>query len=185
LEQQQSKDGAAKVIAFANGLRKNIAVAGRRWTQWPRGAADLAVVIARIDGIQERLKMPLTADEADAAMAACLSDLRAILEWTTYQSASLATARALIVARKTRAFAERFGLLEDPAARLSVLVDSEGSLIENVRLKNEYMEAIAERNSHLELPRPLVIVESLMPKIEPKTGKLALIQQLMKSAKRK
>jgi hypothetical protein len=47
------------------------------------------------------------------------------------------------------------------------------------------MQAIAERHPHLEFPRPLVGLESLAPKIERKTGKLDLIQQLMKSAKRK
>jgi hypothetical protein len=58
-------------------------------------------------------------------------------------------------------------------------------LIENVRTKNEYMEGLAERNPQLGLPPPLVRVESLAPRIERKAGKLDLIQQLMKSAKRK
>jgi len=183
--EQKPVDAAAKALAFANGLRKNVAVAGRRWTQWPRGANDLARVVACIERIQQRLQQPATLAEGDAAVAACIADLRAVLEWTTYQSASLATARALIVARKTRTFAERFGVLDNPAARLSVLVDSEESLIENVRVKNDYMQAIAERHPHLELPQPLVSVESLAPKAERKPGKLALIQQLMKSAKKK
>jgi hypothetical protein len=181
MEQQNASDAAAKVVAFANGLRKNITVAGRRWTQWPGGARDLARVLAGIDGIQQRLHT----EDGEAAIAACIGDLRAILEWTTYQSASLATARALVVARKTRTFAERFGLLDNPAARLSILVDSEESLIENVRVKNDYMKAIAERHPHIDLPGPLVSVESLAPKIAKKPGRLDLIQQLTKSAKKK
>ncbi len=184
--EQQPSDAAVKALAFANGLRRNVAVAGaRRWTQWPRGANDLAQVAACIERIAQRLQQPQTLAEGDAAVAGCIADLRAVLEWTTYQSASIATARALIVARKTRTFAERFGVLDNPAARLSVLVDSEESLIENVRVKNDYMKAIAERHPHLELPPPLVDVESLAPRAERKPGKLALIQQLMKSAKKK
>jgi hypothetical protein len=183
--EQNSGDAAAKVFAFANGLQKNISVSGRRWKQWPRGADDLAVVLACIDGVRQRLQQsPSAADDA-ATIAAAIADLRAILEWTTYQSTSVATARALIVARKTRAYAERLGVLDNPAARLSILVDSEESLIENVRTKNEYMIAIAQRHPHLGLPQPLVSPESLAPKIERPTGKLDLIQQLMKSAKRK
>ena len=182
---QKPNDAAAKAIAFANGLRKSIAGAGRRWTSWPGGANNLAAVIACVERIQQRLGSSPIAEESETAIAECISDLRAILEWTTYQSASLATARAIVFARKTRTFAERFGLLEDPAARLSVLVDSEDSLIENVRIKNEYMAALAERHAHLQLPRPLVRVESLAPKTERKTGRLDLIQQLMKSSKKR
>jgi len=183
--EQNSGDAAAKVFAFANGLQKNLAVSGRRWTQWPRGADDLAAVLACIDGVRQRLQQSASADADAATTAAAIADLRAVLEWTTYQSTSIATARALNVARKTRAFAERFGILDNPAARLSILVESEASLIDNVRTKNDYMIAIAERHAHLGLPRPLVVVESLAPKIEKPTGKLDLIQQLMKSAKRK
>jgi len=179
-------EAAAKALAFANGLRKNVATAGRRWSQWPGGANDLARVIACIDGIQQRLAaVPDAEEEGAASVAAGISDLRAILEWTTYQSAGIATARALAVARKTRAFAERFGLLDDPAAGLSVLADSEESLIENVRSKNDYMQALAARNPQLDLPQPLVRIESLAPKAERKTGKLDLIQQLLKSKKKK
>jgi hypothetical protein len=172
--EQQSNDAAAKALAFANGLRKNIAVTGRRWTAWPGGANDLAVVLACIDGIAQQLEQ---------SPAAGIADLRAILEWTTYQSASIATARALATARKTRAFAQRFGILNDPAARLSVLTDSEESLIENVRIKNEYMQALAARHPHLALPQPLVRLESLAPKVEKVAGKLDLIQRL--TAKKK
>jgi hypothetical protein len=183
--EQNSTDAAARALAFANGLRKNTANAGRRWSQWPGGTNDLATVLARIDGIAQRLQALKTAQDAQPAIAECFAGLRAILEWTTYQSASVATARALLMARKTRTFAERFGLLEDPAARLSILTDSEASLIENVRTKNDYMAAIAARHPQLELPRPLVDVDGLAPKVEKAPGKLALIQQLMKSAKKK
>jgi hypothetical protein len=182
---QNASDAAAKAGAFANGLQKNIAVTGRRWSQWPGGADQLAHVIGCIDWIRQRLASAPGAEEGQAAVAACIADLRAILEWATYQSAALATARALGVARKTRVFAEQFGLLDNPAARLSVLVDSEESLIENVRTKNDYMQAIAERHPQLSLPRPLVSAESLAPKVEKKPGRLDLIQQLKKGAKGK
>jgi hypothetical protein len=181
--EQQSKDAVARAVAFANGLRKNILSSGKRWTAWPRGANDLAKVIACVDGIQYRLQRAVDAGEGESAFAACIADLRAVLEWTTYQSASLATARAIVFARKTRTFAERFGLLDDPAASLAILVDSESSLIENVRTKNDYMTAIAERNPHLELPRPLVDVEHLSRPVDRPRGKLDLIQRLIKSAK--
>jgi hypothetical protein len=183
--EQNSAEAAAKALAFANGLQKNIANTGRRWKQWPNGPRDLAAVLVAIDGIRQRLEQLRYAEEGTAAVAACIAELRAILEWTTYQSASIATAQALIIARKTRAFAERFGILNDPAARLSILADSEESLIENVRIKNDYMLAIAERQPQLGLPRPLVVLESLAPKIEKKPGKLDQIQQLTKSAKKK
>jgi hypothetical protein len=176
---------AAKVFAFANGLQKNLALSGRRWKHWPRGADDLATVLACIEGVRQRLGPSPSAQDDAATVAVAIADLRAILEWTTYQSTSIATARALLVARKTRAYAERFGVLDNPAARLSILVDSEASLIENVRTKNEYMIVIAERHPHLGLPQPLVVPESLVPKNAKPTGKLDLIQQLMKSAKRR
>jgi len=183
--EQKSNDAVAKALAFANGLRKSIAFTGRRWTLWPGGANDLAAVIACIDGTQQRLQRAPSGDDGAAAVAACIADLRAVLEWTTYQSASIATARALATARKTRAFAQRFGLLDDPAARLSILTDSEESLIENVRIKNAYMQDLAARHPHLALPPPLVRLESLAAKVERKTGKLDLIQQLTKSTKKK
>jgi hypothetical protein len=93
-----SKDAAAKGAACANGLRKSVAVTGRRWAQWPGGARDLAAVTACIDGVGQRLQALLNAEEGEAEVAACVADLRAILEWTTYQSASIATARALLFA---------------------------------------------------------------------------------------
>jgi hypothetical protein len=183
--EQNANDAAAKAVAFANGLQKSISVSGKRWAQWPGGADTLAHVIGCIDWLRQRLTAASGAEDGAALVAACIADLRAILEWTTYQSAALATARALRVARKTRAFAEQFGLIDNPAARLSVLVDSEESLIENVRTKNDYMQAIATRHPQLSLPRPLVSVESLAPKIEKKPGRLDLIQQLKKGAKGK
>jgi hypothetical protein len=182
---QNANAAASKAIAFAGGLQKNVAVTGRRWTQWPGGAGALAHVTGCIDWIRGRLQAAANADDGAALVAACVSDLRAILEWTTYQSAALATARAIGVARKARAFAQEFGLLADPAARLLVLVDSEESRIENVRIKNDDMQAIAERNPHLSLPRPLVSVESLAPKPPKRPGRLDLIAQLKKAAKGK
>jgi hypothetical protein len=177
--EQQPADAAAKAIAFANGLRKNVIAAGRRWSQWPAGANDLRVVTAAIDRITDRL----TSADDDAAVAACIADLRSVLEWTTYQSGSIATARALLFARKTRMFAQRFGLREDRVSGLAMLSESEESLLENIATKNGYMRAIAERSPHLALPDPLIVLETLVPK--PKTpGKLALIQQLMQTAKR-
>jgi len=182
--ERNSGDAAAKAVAFANGLRKSISASGRRWTQWLGGANDLAVVLACIDGIASRLQaVPAQAGEAE--VAACIADLRAVLEWSTYQSASIATAQALRVARKTRAFAERLGVLDDPAARLSILVDSEESLIENVQTKNDYMLTIAQKHPRLGLPQPLVRAESLVPKPEKKPSTLDFITQLRKSAKKK
>ncbi len=122
-------------------------------------------------------------DDTSSDVGACIADLRAILEWTTYQSAVLATARAVVFARKTRAFAERFGLLDDPAASLATLVDSEASLIENIRTRNGYMLALAERHPHLDLPAPLVDADRLAVVTARKTGRLALMQQLLQSTK--
>jgi len=177
-------DAATRALAFAGGLRKSVATSGRRWAQWPGGANDLAVVLAGIEQIQQRLQA-LAAEDDDAAVAAGIADLRAILEWTTYQSASIQTARALQTARKTREFAERFGLLDNPAARLSILVDSEESLLENVQTKNDYMRELAAKHPHLGLPEPLVKMASLAPKIKRQPSRLELIAQLKKSAKKK
>jgi len=181
---ETSSEAVTKAVAFANGLRKNIAVSGRQWAKWPRGPSDLAKILASIESVQQRLQGSANAEEGAAIGAACVSDLRAILEWTTYQSASIATAQAVLNARKTRAFAERFGLLEDQDTSLSRLLDSEDSLIENVRTKNDYMQTLAERHPHLGLPQPLVSAESLTRTIEKKPGKLALIQRIMQSMKR-
>jgi hypothetical protein len=176
-------DPATKALAFANGLRKNTLTTGRRWAQWPRGPAQLAAVIERIDAIVEAVQRA-RAIPNDADVAGAIADLRTILEWTTYQSASLATARALIVARKTRTFAERFGLLADGAPNLAVLVDSDASLIDNVRAKNGFMIELAARAPHLRLPPPLVSPESLAPAPKKPPGRLALIAQLTKSTKK-
>jgi hypothetical protein len=170
-------------LAFAGGLRKSVATSGKRWAQWPGGAGDLAVLLSIVEQIQQRLQS--AAEDDEAAVAAGIADLRAILEWTTYQSVSIQTARALQMARKTRDFAERFGLLDNPAARLSVLVDSEESLLENVQTKNDYMRALAAKHPHLGLPEPLVKPASLAPKVKRQPSRLELIAQLKKSAKKK
>jgi hypothetical protein len=183
--EQPPPDQVAKTLAFAQGLRKSISTSGRRWAQWPRGANDLATVIACIDAIAQRVRAAATGGEAEAVVAASFAELRAVLEWSTYQSAAIATARALVMARKTRAFVERFGLLDDLSTTLSTLVDSETSLIENVQTKNGYMTALAERYPNLGLPQPLVDAQSLAPKPERKPGMLDLITQLRKSAKKK
>lgn len=156
---------------------------GRRWAQWPGGARDLNAVVSCIDGVGQRLAVLQNSDEGDAAVAACVADLRAILEWSTYQSASIATARALLFARKTRAFADRLGIF-GPASTQSILdSDSESSLMENVQTKNDYMQALAQRHPHLGLPAPLVRPESLAPRPAKMPGKLDLIQQLTKKKK--
>jgi hypothetical protein len=181
---QQPADPAVKVLAFASGLRRNVAATGRRWAQWPGGPEALAVVVDCIDYIQQRLHAAPNDETREAVVAACMAELRAILEWTTYQSASLATARALMSARKIRSFAKQFGLLEDRVSGLGALAESEDSLIENVETKTGYMFAIADRYPHLELPRPLVEASTLAPPVASPPGKLALIQQLLKSTKR-
>jgi hypothetical protein len=181
--EQNSADAVAKAAAFANGLRKNVTVAGRRWAAWPGGARALAAVVACIDAILQRLLESRNAPDGAATAAACIAELRVILEWTTYQSASLATARAVVFARKTRTLAERLGLLEESATSMTTLMDSEEALIDNVRTKNGYMLEIAERHAHLGLPRPIVDVADLSPKVERRAGKLDFIQQLIKSTK--
>jgi hypothetical protein len=178
-------DAAARALAFANGLRKSVATTGKRWAQWPGGAGDLAIVLACVEQIQQRLQAVPAAEDDEAAVAAAIANLRTILEWTTYQSAGIQTARALQTARKTRDFAERFGLLDNPAARLSVLVDSEESLLENVQTKNDYMRMLAAKHPHLGLPEPLVKPASLAAKVKRQPSRLELIAQLKKSAKKK
>jgi hypothetical protein len=106
-----------------------------------------------------------------------------LLEWTTYQSAALATARAVTIARRTRSVVARLRLLEQPDVRLSLLTDSETSLLENVRTRNGYMRHISERYAHLELPEPLVDPAQLPPIREKAPGRLALIRQLKDSAR--
>jgi hypothetical protein len=183
--QPSAGDAVAKALAFANGLRKNTITAGRRWAQWPGGAADLATVLARIGGIQGHLQATRNAPVEPTVVPAAIADLRAILEWTTYQSASIATARAVLTARKTRTFAERFGLLEHGAPSLAILFESETALIDNVRTKNGYMQALANRHPHLQLPPPLVDLTALTRTAPPnQTGRLILMQQLIKTTKR-
>jgi hypothetical protein len=172
--QAHPSDAVAKALLFANGLRKNVATAGRRWTAWPGGAAHLARVLACIEAIAE-----------DIAAPTAVADLRAVLEWSTYQSAALATARALIVARRTRSFVERFGLLGPTATPVAALEAAAEALLADVRTRNGYMTALAQRHPHLGLPRPLVSAELLTPRPAPKPGRLALIRTLTESAKPK
>jgi hypothetical protein len=159
-------------LAFAKGLRKNVAVAAARWAAWPGGSVAHARVIATIDDIIARLP---------SEEAAGIADLRTLLEWTTYQAASIKTARAIIAARKTRRFAEAFGLEEDRVSGLAVLAASESALLDNVRATTSYMRALADRAPHLALPRPLVSAEALATRPAPRPGRLALIQALRKA----
>jgi len=168
--QAHPSDAVAKTLLFANGLRKNVAAAGRRWTAWPGGAAHLARVLACIDRLAQ-----------DPGAPATVADLRAVLEWTTYQSAALATARALLVARRTRAFVERFDLLDPTATPVAALEAADEALVADVRTRNGYMTALAQRHPHLALPRPLVSAETLMPRPTPAPGRLALIRKLTQS----
>jgi hypothetical protein len=176
--EQKPGDAASKALLFANGLRKNVATTGVRWKAWPRGERDLAGVLATIDSIAQRLRA-LPPEGSEAELAVAFTELRAVLEWTTYQSSSVALARALTAARRTRALAERFNLLADKTDAL--LADSEESFIGNVRTRNEYMAALAERYPQLGFPLPLITPETLAPKVEKAPGRLDLIQQLTKS----
>lgn len=177
----QPPSDAAKTLAFANGLRKSVSASGRRWTHWPGGAVQLAAILACIDGIRERVQSAPAAADPAAAITAGNAELRAVLEWSTYQSAALATTRALTVARKTQTFAERFGLLDAGNPSLASLAESEESLIENIATKNAYMRSIAERFPGLALPRPLVDPPAFARTTnERKDPRLQLIQQLMK-----
>lgn len=182
--EQTPAAAAARAAAFGNGLRKNVSSAGRRWAQWPTGPHVHAEILACIDFIGERLRTATAAPDGIVEITACIADLRAILEWTTYQNGALATARALLFARKTSAFARRFNLFDERTPSLAILVDSEESLLESVQTRNGYMRAIAEQHPNLLLPDPIVDVASLAPKIERPPTKLALIAQLMQSKKR-
>lgn len=175
--EQTPVDPAARALAFANGLRKNVLTTGNRWKQWPRGERDLAAVVSQIDAIVARLRAPSAQDAAERA--ACFAELRAILEWTTYQSTALATARALAAARRTRSLGRRFGILT-PAAD-AYLADSDESLIATVRTQNGYMTLLQERYPQLRFPRPLVTPESLVLPPEKPPGRLDLIRQLTKT----
>jgi hypothetical protein len=182
--EQQPGEARSKALAFANGLRNNALAAGRRWSAWPGGSDDLATVVACIDQIRQRLAVAPAAGGAEL-IAACIADLRVVLEWTTYQSASLSTARALLFARKVRAFTKRLGLVDERTSGLAVLADSDESLIENVRTKNGYMIALAARCPHLELPQPLVNADRLAPPAATAPNKFALIRQLRAAVKAK
>jgi hypothetical protein len=183
--EQSSADAGAKALAFANGLRKSVLAGARRWSAWPGGSTDIARVIACIEQIQQRARAAANAADATAQVAACVADLRAVLEWSTYQSASITTARALLSARRVRAFAKHLGLIETRTSGLALLADSEESLIEHVRTKNSYMAALAAAHPHLELPPPLIDPGRLAPPVEKPPNRLALIQQLRASAKPK
>jgi hypothetical protein len=173
-------DPAAKAVALATGLRKNVTAVARRWSQWPGGAQQAATIAAILEGI--RLRIDAARDEA--ALAQCMADLRAVLEWTTYQSASLRTARAAINARRTQTMIERLGLVQSASTGIPALAASESALIESVGTTNGYMLAIAERAPHLGFPRPLVPVESLARRTERRrSGRLGLIQLLSASAR--
>jgi hypothetical protein len=178
--QPQPSDAVAKALLFANGLRKNVATVGRRWAAWPGGANHVARIIATIDRIAHDVRA--TPPRDDAATAAAIGELRAILEWTTYQTGALATARALMVARRTRSFVERFDLLDPDATPVATLEAAEDALIDNVRTRNGYMTTIAGLHPRLGLPPPLVSAESLVPRPRAKPGRLALVQRLKRAA---
>ena len=65
-----------------------------------------------------------------------------------------------------------------------MLIDSEQSLLENVRTKNAYMRDLAARYPHLGLPQPLVKEAALAAQPEKKPTKLDLIQKLIKTTKK-
>jgi hypothetical protein len=175
---QQSAGG----IAFANGLRKNVLANGNRWTAWPGGANALATIVACIEDRRLRLTATLASNDADPDVATCIADLRAILEWTTYQSGALKTAQAITVARKTRRLAERIGIVTQSATPGSIIGnDSEESLMENVRTRNGYLRALAARTPHIAFPEPIIEADALIPKrTATPPSKLALIQKLKK-----
>jgi hypothetical protein len=175
---EQKPDPAVRALAFASGLRKNVLANGNRWKQWPRGERNLAGLVAKIDAIAARLRV-LPPEHAEADLAACFAELRAILEWATYQSTALATVRTLNAARRTRSLGRRFGILTPDAD--AYLADSDESLIATVRAQNGYLETLRTRYPTLEFPRPLVAPESLSLPPERPPGRLDLIQRLMKS----
>ena len=148
--------------------------AARRWAAWPRGREDLARVLDAIEAIRRRLAQePSAADNV-------LGDLRAVLEWTTYQSANVAAARTIAVARRTRSLTRVLGMLDEQAVPLQTLAAGEDALIEQIRERNGYMRSIAERRPHLALPPPLITPEMLaLPPPRP-PSRLALIQLLRK-----
>jgi hypothetical protein len=150
--------------------------AARRWAAWPHGAEHHARLVAAIDELRRT-----SASDPERAIA----DLRAVLEWMTYQSAILNAARTVMVARRTRALSRRLGLLVDDSAPLQTLADAESSLIEHVRERNAYMTAIAAQRPHLGLPPPLIAREALAAVPEQPPTRLALIQRLRANIRRK
>jgi hypothetical protein len=180
--EQSAGDASAKALAFANGLRKSVLAGARRWSAWPGGSNDLARVIACIEQIQQRIRAAVTAQDATAQIAACIADLRAVLEWTAYQSSSITTARALLSGRRVRLFAARLGLIEARTSGLALLADSEEALIGNVQTKNTYMIAIAAKHAHLDLPAPLVDTGRLTAKGSKAPSRLDFIARLRASA---
>jgi hypothetical protein len=141
-------------------------------------------VLAALGAVQQRVAAAQRAED-DAALEACVADLRALLEWTTYQSQSVATARAATATRRARTYAERLGLLGERDAILGNLGDAESSLIASVREKSGYMRALAARNRHLELPAPLISADALVEQPAKPPGRLALVQALRQTAKRR
>ena len=180
--EQATTDASVKALAFANGLRKSVLANARRWSAWPGGSNDLARVIACIEAIQQHVRSASNAAGGTEQVAACIADLRAVLEWSTYQSTSIATARALLSARRVRLFAGRLGLIEARTTGLALLADSEDSLIENIRAKNSYMIALAERHAHLDLPPPLVDIGRLTANEPKPPSRLEFIARLRASA---
>ena len=162
----------AGASALANGLRRNALAMARRWAAWPRGAEHHARLIAILDELRQRaVRDPASADDV-------VADLRAVLEWLTYQSTSLLAARTVVVARRTRALSHAFGLAPDDAAPLRRLADAEPGLLEHVRERTTYMARIAAQRPHLALPPPLVAPEMLAVPPERAPSRLALIARL-------
>jgi len=88
--EQNANDAAAKAVAFANGLQKSISVSGSAGRNGRRrGYARPRHRLHRL--ASQRLRQLPERKTARRSFAACIADLRAILEWTTYQSAALAT----------------------------------------------------------------------------------------------
>lgn len=168
----------ASASALANGLRRKALAAAQRWAAWPRGAEHHARLIAIVDELRQR------AARDPASVDAVVADLRAVLEWMTYQSTSLAAARTIVVARRTRALSHTFGLVPDDATPLQRLVDAEPGLLEHVRERNTYMAGIAAQRPHLALPPPLITPEMLAAPPERPPTRLALIARLRNTLKK-
>jgi hypothetical protein len=174
---------AAKAVALANGLRKSVLATARRWAAWPRGAQQFGVLVGCIERTQQRAAQARAAKD-ELAAAACMADLRVLLEWTTYHAASLATARGVVIARRTRVLSRRLGLFDDRDAPLLALAAAEDPLIEKLREKNASMRALAQQRPDLGLPQPLVSPEMLaLPPVHP-PSRLALIQALKRASER-